>query len=514
MERQATSAKGPSASTQISDASGSGSLVGYPRLARGHLGRQTYWGSFIFNIGAFVLPALYSTLSKLWVAEIDSSQVVTTDVYTYIGVIVEVLNEGFPRSAWLLIGDNATRSMRSRLDLTCTMIAATAAQGFVVMVIFLIRPQSLASAFVPAKVRQSSVTYIRLSSVQFFTSAVEAALSSSTRALDKPDVPLVISSSKFMINILLDLLIISRFRVGHSTPTVIHQAIIRLACDCLSALAGLSYFVLIIARRRIDASDRCHFSVSISALKTLLRPSIYTFMESVIRNAIYLWIVHEIVQLGETYATAWGVFNTIRWGLIMVPVQALETSTLAFVGHNWAFFRESKESQYPKASRKEVLGILRPALMSCLVGLVYEVVLFASLSVQGVQLFAYYLSGSRTVAKATQEMWKVVDWTYIFYGLSYQLAAVLLATSPRWYLYQALCSNIFWMLPWAIFVTKITLPQSSTWTYYAIIFGGANVFDFFDVSLITMAWLYRLVKGKVKINPAASSGDPEVGQGN
>lgn len=79
-------------------------------------------------------------------------------------------------------------------------------------------------------------------------------------------------------------------------------------------------------------------------------------MESAIRNAIYLWIVHEIVQLGEAYATAWGVFNTIRWGLIMVPVQALETSTLAFVGHNWAFFRASKESQYPKASRKEVLG--------------------------------------------------------------------------------------------------------------------------------------------------------------
>ena len=40
----------------------------------------------------------------------------------------------------------------------------------------------------------------------------------------------------------------------------------------------------------------------------------------------------------------------------MVPVQALETSTLAFVGHNWAFFRASKESEYPTASRKEVLS--------------------------------------------------------------------------------------------------------------------------------------------------------------
>ncbi|KAN0093722.1 hypothetical protein V8E51_016906 [Hyaloscypha variabilis] len=44
--------------------------------------RKTYNGALAFNLAAFMLPALYSTLSKLWVANIDSSQVVTTDVYT------------------------------------------------------------------------------------------------------------------------------------------------------------------------------------------------------------------------------------------------------------------------------------------------------------------------------------------------------------------------------------------------------------------------------------------------
>ncbi|KAJ6126225.1 hypothetical protein N7471_010718 [Penicillium samsonianum] len=331
---------------------------------------------------------------------------VTTDVYTYIGVIVEVLNEGFPRSAWLLIGDNATRSMRSRLNLACTMVAATTAQGFVVMLIFLSYPQSLASAFVPAKVRQASVTYVRLSSVQFLTSAAEAALSSSTRALDNPDVPLIISSSKFMVNIVLDLLIISRFHIGHSEPTVVSQAIIRLVCDCLSALTGLAYFAYIVKSRRREAGDRRYFEVSVSALKTLLRPSIYTFLESALRNAIYLWIVHEIVQLGEDYATAWGVFNTIRWGLVMVPVLALETSTLTFIGHNWGHFRASKETENPGASIKGILGILRPALMSCFIALIFEVVLFAALSVHGIHAFAYYLSGSTNVATISQRMWK------------------------------------------------------------------------------------------------------------
>ena len=66
----------------------------------------SYNGALLFNLAAFMLPALYGTLSKLWVANIDSSQVVTTDVYTYIGVIVNVLNDGLLRTAWSVIGDS------------------------------------------------------------------------------------------------------------------------------------------------------------------------------------------------------------------------------------------------------------------------------------------------------------------------------------------------------------------------------------------------------------------------
>lgn len=41
--------------------------------------RDTYFGALSFNLAAFILPALYSTLAKLWVAKIDSSMVVTTE---------------------------------------------------------------------------------------------------------------------------------------------------------------------------------------------------------------------------------------------------------------------------------------------------------------------------------------------------------------------------------------------------------------------------------------------------
>ena len=35
------------------------------------------------------------------------------------------------------------------------------------------------------------------------------------------------------------------------------------------------------------------------------------------------------------------------------------------------------------------------------------------------------------------------------YGTDTQLAAILLATRPKWYLMNSLAVNIFWVFPWA-----------------------------------------------------------------
>ena len=159
---------------------------------------------------------------------------------------------------------------------------------------------------------------------------------------------------------MLDLLIISKFHVGSWTPTINDQALIRLACDVSSALAGLFYFIYIATKmhqRSREGSDE-QVKPGIRAFKVLARPSVYTFTESAIRNSLYLWLVSRIISLGENYGTAWGVFNTIRWGLVMVPVQALEASTLAFVGHNWGQWRArvGVGLRKPKATRQDLLG--------------------------------------------------------------------------------------------------------------------------------------------------------------
>ncbi|KAK5958775.1 hypothetical protein OHC33_000618 [Knufia fluminis] len=464
------------------------------------LSRRGFSGTVLINFVAFLLPALYGTLSKYWVSEIDGSMVVTVDSYTYIGVVAEVINEGLPRAAWLIIGDNASRSLSSRIGLSQTLIAFQSLLGLTVSLIIVGAARNFAGAFVPVEVREVSLTYVRLSAFSTFSSALEYATANATRALDRPDVPLVISISRFLINIVLDLLVISPFHVGSFTPSINTQGAVRLACDMVAAFAGLLYFIWIVFNLRRKQAVESVSRPSLPAFLVLLRPGLMTFAESAIRNTLYLWLVANVVSLGADYATAWGVFNTIRWGLVMVPVQTLEASALAFVGHRWGQFRHAfNHATRAKASNHQIKHIIAPALISCLVALTVEVPLCILLSLLGAKPYARWISNSNTVASITAYMWQTIDWCYIFYALSTQLATILLATMPRWYLYQSPASNILYVLPWAIVCQVRNLDADNAWTYHSIVFGGSLVFSFFDILLFVGLWVWKLRRGTLKM---------------
>ncbi|OIW29697.1 hypothetical protein CONLIGDRAFT_615871 [Coniochaeta ligniaria NRRL 30616] len=466
--------------------------------------RSAYPGSLLFNLATFILPALYSTLSKLWVSSINSSLVVTTDAYTYMSTAAEAVNEGLPRAAWVIIGDKSSRTLAARLQLTHTLILFQTGLGLLLAVIFASAAPEFAAAFVPVEVRRESLTYVRIGAWTVLGQVVETAVASCTRAMDRPDVPLVIGSVKFAVNIVLDLLVISRFHVGGWTPSVNMQAGVQLACQVAAAGVGLGYFLWRESWDGVVVGEEGKGSLrpSLGALKVLARPGVVTFAESAVRNAIYLWLVTTIVALGTVYATAWGIFNTIRWGLIMVPVQALEQTALQFIGHGWGRWRKYvgvENLRPPATSWKQMYGIVWPALWSLGLALAFEVPMAVFLSVFGARPFALYISGSEEVADVTAHMWRTIDWCYIFYAMSTQLATVLLATRPRWYLYQSLASNLLYVLPWAIVCQVKDLDEANAWTYHSLVFGGSLVFSFIDILVFDAVWAWTLMKGRAKL---------------
>ncbi|KAJ5203803.1 uncharacterized protein N7498_004682 [Penicillium cinerascens] len=168
--------------------------------------------------------------------------------------------------------------MRLRLNLVCTMIVATVAQGVILMHSFhqrYERPLLYICDCLPSNLlhRRWKVRHYHQHD-------------------DNPNVPLIISSSRFLINTVLDLFIILRFYTGHLRPTI---AIIRFIYDSFSALVGVNIFAYIAKFYIREAANRNHFQDSIAALKTLLRPSVYISRKSVYKNPIYLCIFHKII---------------------------------------------------------------------------------------------------------------------------------------------------------------------------------------------------------------------------
>lgn len=108
-----------------------------------------------------------------------------------------------------------------------------------------------------------------------------------------------------MLNIILDILLLSKVRVGHMNANVNTQAIIRLSCDAAGAAAGVAFFLyeasILFRNRPLEEVESR--KPSRGALGTLARQGWYTFVESLIRNVLYLWLVSGIVAMGSDYAT-------------------------------------------------------------------------------------------------------------------------------------------------------------------------------------------------------------------
>lgn len=84
--------------------------------------------------------------------------------------------------------------------------------------------------------------------------------------------------------------------------------------------------------------------------------------------------------------------------------------------------------------------------------------------------------------------------------MSTQLATILLATRPLWYLGQSLISNVFYVLPWAIVCQVVNLNPANAWTYHSLVFGGSLVFSFVEILIVDILWAWISLREKLSIN--------------
>jgi hypothetical protein len=111
--------------------------------------------------------------------------IATTETYTYIGVVVEVINEGLPRAAYKIIGDKSRRTLPRRIGISNTLILFQLLLGFIMSIAIFGAAREFADKFVPEGTRAESVQYVRIAAFSSLFSALDVAVSACTRSLDR-----------------------------------------------------------------------------------------------------------------------------------------------------------------------------------------------------------------------------------------------------------------------------------------------------------------------------------------
>lgn len=189
----------------------------------------------------------------------------------------------------------------------------------------------------------ASLAYVRYTSLLAFSSAIEVSVSNCARALDHPEIPFYVSICKFVLNLILDVTIMSQFHTLLHKPSMVNQAITQMVCNLVSATVGLCCFVAIIRGFLKNDKEKSRARPCYSSLKTLATHGFWTLTESALRQSVSMWLMNGLVAaMGPDNFIAWTTFNTIRSGILTVPLQALEASTLTFIGHAWGEWRGNR----------------------------------------------------------------------------------------------------------------------------------------------------------------------------
>lgn len=418
-----------------------------------------------------------------------------TDTFNYLGIIAEALNEGLPKAAWRTIANRRDWRTDERYGMANTLILVQSCLALILMVATCSGAARFAQGFVPAAIRAQSLSYIRLTSVSTACSMVNAGLSSSARGLDHPDIPLLLAVVKTVVNIILDLLLLSPFRPFQSHPTVNTQAIVRACCDLGATSISIVAFVIKQKREsRQEARWRAaKANVSVFALKSIGKVGVWYQIEALPRTAVSLWLLSLIISQGSRWATAYGVFFTIRIGFGFVPLLAIEASCQTYTGHAWGLVAgegstPDKMDRQEKVRRLKIL--YRSVAISTLLTCAIEILMYFGIGFGFGHQLAFYLSGSKSVADLTVSIWLMIDWGYIFLAMFFQVSSIILIAKPSWYFYQSLLITLVFALPMTIAFWRALNDEHTSTVWFVIASAGVYAVQFLN----NLAWTYAYTR--------------------
>jgi len=414
---------------------------------------QAYPWHFIgFLILAMLIPKFYDLSNVYWIGRISMDALAITEQYEFIAVTIEIVNEMIPFGILALIAQNYHNREKVIEILKAGLIIQIIFSLIVTGIVIFFTKDFVTTIGTPAEIVSLTSEYLFLKSIALPFEAVAYILLIAIKSLQKGKEALILVTLSVIVNMLLDLFLIS------NTPVSLHLGIQGVAIGYVVSKVLLMVisvtYVIHLLQLDITTIIRTQWRDHIAPL---FRIGGWTGLDSLVRNVGYMGLLLVLNVMGTSEFGGYGLAMWVMWTLL-IPVLALGEGTSVIVGN---FFGERRYA--------DLLNIVKTSM-------VLVIVIMLAIAMIGIfwwqSLSTFFNPNPDMVTYSVATFWWLII-PYIGFGISTILRSIFYGTGQTRYIFYIACIiNLGMLLPFVALIKMgiISASFTSVMMFYMISF--------------------------------------------
>lgn len=415
---------------------------------------QLFFPSYIF-VKFFIhaiIPQLADNLVPLFfIGNVpNESALALAGQFTFVSVIVEVIQEGIVNSLFYFVGKNYNSNREKSLQALKLCLVILLALGSILTVLMMVlTPQFVNLIDTPASIAEATKHFLYTSSFSFPLILVSAALSNYLLITTSSYLVLAQLSS-VMLSVLCNFFLFGgqRFSLHWNVEQLGYYKIIQSFLSCTN---GLLFCLIIEKRGPLEFMFKIPLTHDLKHnFKDLFHVSWGNFGDSAVRNFFYFMVTLKFINnLGETEVAAWNLMNSIVWGLLLIPSFTVANYAKVKIGHH--------------GSKATIRNIANESFKCLTCWLVVVALLTYFL---WPNLANFFGKSNADAQKLSIKMIREMGWIFIFFSFNNAMDSLFIGVGKTQYVfYQSLVTNlVIYFIPWVLYLSKTIQP-----TYWLVI---------------------------------------------
>lgn len=438
------------------------------------------WHFIGFLILAGIIPQIYILSNLFWIGRISTDALAITEQYEFIGTAMEVLQAMIPIGVLALVAQHYHNREKVIEIVKAGLILQITISLIITVIIVFFTQEVTGMIGTPIEIGTLTREYLLLSSIVFPFEAVGYILLVAIKSLQKGKEQLILVTISIVMNIVLDLFLIS------STPISLQLgvpgvAIAYLLSKMLLMVMSVAYLIHIL-------------KINITSIITttwrhqvvpLFRIGGWTGLETVVRMIGYVLILAALNELGTDEYGGFGLALSVMW-MFFTPVFALGQGTSILVGN---YLSEKRYGDLLNIMKTSLVLVTAFALAIAITGIVWW---------HDVSLF---LNPNPEIVAYSDATFTLLIIGFIGFCIGVVLRSIFYGTGQTRYIFYITCiTNLGMILPFfALIWTGIITP---TFTMVVMVYLIVYIVD----PILAFLWARKVVsKFPVVKNDAASS---------